>query len=338
MTASANETDFLTCDCTKYANITTSANHYIFYILEILTNCIVINLICVFGIVGNSINILVLCKHGFQETTNIILVALAASDLLFCIILPMTRLKCIVSQFDPGFAVTLNTFVTVYLLMPKYVCYATSLCYVTVIAVERLVAVFFPFKVSRIFNRALVKTIVVSVPNVAIVALIPTFLALTFSWIFYADLDQTLAVVRYTKFYLDHKDFLDYYAWVGLNYFFCVSSIVITSVCCIAIGIKLHQAAVKRETMTLRSSGYDVRVVRMLVTICVVFLVVTIPNVGLFSYFVPNFIFTSTLHKLIDNFCAILYAINSSANFLVYVTMSKKFARTYKSLLCAYKY
>ncbi|BFZ24936.1 hypothetical protein BsWGS_27975 [Bradybaena similaris] len=180
--------------------------------------------------------------------------------------------------------------------------------------------------------------IVISVPNFAIIALIPTFPALTFSWTIHPGYDQTLAVIRYTQFYLDHKEFLDFYAWVGLNNFFCVLSILITSVCCVAIGVKLRQAAVKREAMTSRSTGYDVRVVRMLVTICVVFLVVTIPNVALFSYFVPNFIFTSVLHELVDNFCAILYAVNSSVNFVVYVTMSKRFARTYKTLLCAAKY
>lgn len=302
-------------------------------ILEIFTNCIMINLICIFGIIGNSINIIVLCKHGYRESNNIILVSLSVSDLLFSFILPLTRLKCLVKHFDEGFSITLNTFVTVYLFMPKYTCLATDISYVTLIAVERFIAVFFPFQVGKIFDKKTTRIIAIAIPVFCLIVLTPTFLALTFTWTFHHGLNQTVAVIEYTQFYVVHHKFLDFYAWVGLNIFFSVSAIFIISVCCLSVGLRLSRAAVKRRALTSRSSGYDVRVVRMLVTVCIVFLAVSIPNSVLYSYYVPNFIFVSAMHELIDNICAILYAVNASANFVVYVTMSKKFASTYRTLL-----
>lgn len=303
-----------------------------FHTLEILTNCIIINIIGVFGIAGNIINIIVLTKHGFRETTNIILVALSLSDLLFSIILPVTRLKCITRHFNHGLAMTINTFVTVYLFMPKYVCLASSFTYVTMIAIERFVAVFFPFKVSMIFKTKIMKICVIGVPVFVLVLLTPTLRALRYDWKFSSIFNETVAVVEYTQFYIDNQVFLDFYAWVGLNYFFGILGAVVILLCCVAIGVKLFKASVKRELMTSRSTGYDVKVVKMLVTVCVIFLAVSIPNFVLYAYFVPNFIFASKLHELVDDICAVLYTVNSSANFLVYVTMSAKFARTYRNM------
>lgn len=308
----------------------------IFHVLEILTNCLMINIIGVFGVIGNFINIIVLSKYGFRETTTIILSALSVSDLLMCAVLLMSRLKCVVRHFNDDIAITVNTIVTVFLFFPKYVCLASSIIYVTTIAVERFIAVFLPFTVHKIFKTPITKAYVIVIPVVVIVFLCPTFLTLTYKWEFSSSFNQTIAVVEYTQFYLDHQEFLDFYAWIGLNYFFGIMSTIIILICCISIGFKLFKASVKRELMTSRATGYDVKVVKMLVTVCVVFLAMSVPNLVLYSYFMPSFIFVSPVHDLIDNVCAVLLAINASANFMIYVTMSKKFAVTYKSLFsCA---
>ncbi|CAG5118252.1 unnamed protein product [Candidula unifasciata] len=310
---------------------------YIIYVLEIFTNCVLLNIISLFGIIGNIINIIVLWKHGFRETTNILLISLSAFDLMCSIILPVTRLKYIVSQFDEGLAISFNTFATVYLFMPKYACLATSFTYVTIIAVERFTAVFFPFKVSRIFSSSNTKVIAAVTPMCCLLALSPTFSALTYRWNFDARFNETTAVLEYTQFYRENHDFLDLYVWVGLNNFFGSSSNVIITSCCVSILVKLSRVTAKREALTSRKTGYDVRVVKMLVTVCVVFLAASTPNIVLYSYFAPNYIFVSPVNELVDNICVVFYAVNGSANFLVYVTMSKKFANTYKMLMSCSK-
>ncbi|CAG5129108.1 unnamed protein product [Candidula unifasciata] len=301
-------------------------------VLRILTNCFMVNIICVFGIVGNCINIAVLCQHGFRETTNIILVSLSVSDLLYCLVVPVTKIRCVIMFFSEAMSITAHTFGTVYLFMPKFVCLASSFTYVSIIAVERFFAVFFPFRVTKIFSRQTMKVLVVSVPMFTATSLIPTFFALTYEWVLDPRYNITVAAMRYTEFYVAYQSFIDPYTWVGLSNGFCASSLLVVVSCCIAIGIKLIRAVVKRQEMTGRAATND-KAVKMLVTVCVVYIAIAIPIVTLYSYYQPAFIFTSTLYELVESIAVLLSCINASANFVIYVTMSEKFANTYRRLL-----
>ncbi|CAL1531187.1 unnamed protein product, partial [Lymnaea stagnalis] len=291
-----------------------------------------LNVLGVLGIVGNSINIAVLSQHRFRESTNIILISLSTSDLLFSMFLPVTRLKCLVSYIDPALAVTVDTYVTVYFFMPKFVCLGTSFWYVGLIGIERFFAVIFPFHVAKIFTRRRVTCLTVSIFCFSFAIISPTFFTLRCVWVFDSAFNRTVAIVDYTEFYLANQEFLDFYMWVGLNNLFCTLSFIVVCTCCFAIIVKLMRAAVKRELMTSRSGGYDVKVVKMLVTVCGIFVIVGIPTITMYSYFKPNFIFVSPVHKLMSDIGDILFLANASSNFLVYVTMSSKFAKTYKTL------
>ncbi|XP_059154655.1 FMRFamide receptor-like [Physella acuta] len=301
-------------------------------ILDTFANCVTINIICLFGIVGNCLNITVLYKHGFNKSTNIILLALSISDLHFTILLPVTRLKCIVGHFNANLAETVDTFATVYFFMPKFVCLGSSFYYVALIAVERFVAVFYPFQVSKLFTKKRVLILVVCIFLISVGTISPTFFSFRYVWLFDPVSNQTLAHVTYTEFYVARHEFLDFYMWVGMNNFFCAVSMLIVFVCCLSICLKLVRVSVKRELMTSGAVGFDVKVVKMLVTVCSIYLSVAVPTITMYTYFKPNFIFVSPIHKLMNDVCDILYALNASVNFLVYVSMSQKFANTYRKL------
>ncbi|CAG5120530.1 unnamed protein product [Candidula unifasciata] len=305
---------------------------YILTAIEIFTNCFLINTVCLFGVVGNILNVVVLCKHGFRETTNIILVSLSVSDLMFCIIVPVTKVRMMFSFFSLDLSVSVHTFVTVFLFMPKYVCLASSCCYVSIIAVERFIAVFFPFHASKIFTRHSMRLMCICVPIITACSMFPTFFALKYEWVFDFRWNKTTAFMQYTNFYIAHQAFIDTYVWVGLSNGFCATSITIVTVCCLAIGFKLTKAAIKREQMTRKAVGKE-KVVKMLVTVCLIYISVSIPTLALYSYYQPSFIFISPLYELVDNFGVLLSSINASANFVVYVTMSDKFANTYRKML-----
>ncbi|XP_059154658.1 FMRFamide peptide receptor frpr-18-like [Physella acuta] len=303
------------------------------HILDTFTNCIMINFLGVFGIVGNSINIAVLSRHGFRESTNIVLIALSTSDLLFSTFQPITRLKCIVGYFDSSFAETVHAFVTVYFFLPKFVCLGISFWYVALIAIERFVAVYFPFQVSKIFTRKRMLVLVIFIFCFGFTMISPTFFAFQYHWRWNLVLNISLGAVDYTDFYITNHEFLDFYMWVGLNNLFCTLSFSVVLFCCLAICLKLMRSAVKREKLTTTSSGYDVKVVKMLVTVCTIYIFVAIPTITLYSYYKPSFIFVSPVHRLMNDVSDILFLTNASSNFIVYVSMSKKFADTYKQLL-----
>lgn len=302
------------------------------FIFGIVIMRVALYCISVFGIIGNSINIVVLNRHGFQDSTNIILVSLSVSDLIFCILLPITRLGSVIKYFSEVLATSAHTFVTVCFFMPKYVCLGTSFWYVALIAVERFTAVFFPFQVSQIFTKTTVKFLIAAIFLVSVFTISPSFFALTYAFAFSLRFNQTTTVIVYTQFYQKYHVILDFYVWVGLTNIFCSISALAVLFCCVAIVIRLFQASSRREKMTSKATGYDVKVVKMLVTVCVIYLCVQIPTIAMYSYFRPNFMFQSPIHQLFNDICDVLCVINASANYIVYVTMSAKFARTYKSL------
>jgi hypothetical protein len=139
-------------------------------------------------------------------------------------------------------------------------------------------------------------------------------------------------MVMYTQFYKDNMNFLDFYVWVGLTNIFCSISMVTVLVCCVCIMYKLYLASVKRRRMTSKVIGYDVRVVRMLVTVCVIYICVQAPMIAMYSNSRPGFLVKSSVDQLFCDGCDILCAVNTSANFIVYVTMSRKYAKTYRYL------
>ncbi|CAG5131480.1 unnamed protein product [Candidula unifasciata] len=296
-------------------------------ILAILVERVAMYGISVFGIIGNSINIVVLNRHGFQDSTNIILVSLSVSDLCFCILLPVTRLGSMISHFDEVLATSAHTFVTVFFFMPKFVFLGTSFWYVALIAVERYTAVFFPFHVSIIFTKTLIKCLVTAIFLASVLTISPSFFALNYKFVYNVNYNQTTAVIVYTNFYRKHHSIIDFYVWVGLTNIFCSISAIVVLYCCVAIVYRLSQASSRRLKMTSNTTGYDIKVVKMLVTVCIIYLCVQIPLIVMYSYFRPDFMFRTPVHQLFNDICDILCLVNASANYIVYVTMSAKFAR-----------
>ena len=81
----------------------------------------------------------------------------------------------------------------------------------------------------------------------------------------------------------------------------------------------------------------EAAVTRMLVVVCVVYMVCTLPTVthAFFRYFLPEF---SSIRRLRNTFYAtvslmhLMASINASGNFLIYLSVSTKFKETLKGM------
>ncbi|KAK0047202.1 thyrotropin-releasing hormone receptor [Biomphalaria pfeifferi] len=117
-------------------------------IIDLVILCGLPPLLSVCGLLTNILNILVLSKYGLHETTSFLLFPLSVSYLFFSILQLIQRLQSIVAQFDPLLAMSVESFFRVYIdTFPSYFV-AISNLHTTIIAVERLVAVCFPLKMS----------------------------------------------------------------------------------------------------------------------------------------------------------------------------------------------
>lgn len=312
--------------------------------INIVCNCFGVNCVCIFGIVGNIVNIIVLYRHGFRDSTNILLFSLSVSDLFLVFTLPIGRLHGLVSQFDPMLAISIQSTATVALLTINRSLLFASIDHIGVISIERFVAIFFPFHVSRIFTANRMTKIVASIYVINFTILSPWFGA------FYLGVqrdpasNKTVAYAHLTRFYSNNENILNTYGAVT-NVLSILLNLALVTISCLAIAIKLFINNTKRGRLlgteqSKRSSAHNAKVSKMLLTLCVVFYVTFFPTtvLDMYLYFtVAENLFVDRRYVVMQYISGLVYCINSSINFIIYVTMSKKYYHTYSELITCCK-
>ncbi|GFN84694.1 hypothetical protein PoB_001120000 [Plakobranchus ocellatus] len=97
---------------------------------------------------GNVLNIFILCKQGLKKSSiNIVLVSMAVADLLILLTLPLRKISLLIDLFNKALAATVENYVIGYHFLAFNRTWALiSHSHVAIISVERLMAVYFPFK------------------------------------------------------------------------------------------------------------------------------------------------------------------------------------------------
>ncbi|XP_059145274.1 growth hormone secretagogue receptor type 1-like [Physella acuta] len=310
--------------------------------LDVFLNCFLIHLLSFLGIVGNALNILVLSSRGFKETSDIFLVSLSVSDLMFSVIQPIHGLRCIVSKFDVSLSKTVDTFVTVYVPITD-IWVGLSIGTITAIAVERFFAVLFPFHVSRIFTPFRVKCVVVFLYVYTLGMTSPLSFRFDYEWVF--DPLENRTTVRYinSNFYNDNYNAVNIYGGFFLNNSFTTATLLTILICSVVITIKLTVGHSKQLAMSSSGQGRkkvkDRRAGKMLLTVCLVALIVFLPTaiVDMYKAYAEINLFSQDnlkLNDLLQSINYVLYQFNASINIVIYVTMSRKFAAAYRNFCC----
>ncbi|CAL1536278.1 unnamed protein product, partial [Lymnaea stagnalis] len=291
------------------------------------------------GIIANILNIMVLSRHTFKETTTVLLLSLSVNDLLCSVTQPFRRLQCFFEQFDPLTALTVRSISVVFLFNIPDVFVSISICHTTAIAVERVVAVCFPFQVSRIFTPYRVKWMIAFLYVYSISLMSPIFSLQDFVWIYDARYNATRGGYVLSRFYTDHIDDLNRYASAGLSNLFTTSTLATILICSVIICAKLmvgRQKELVKFSTGSNNQVRDTRVVKMLLTVCVVTFCVSLPTAVINFYILYSntpLLSRGKVYYLLRSVICCLYQFNTSINFIIYVTLSSKFSQTYRKLI-----
>ncbi|XP_059150562.1 somatostatin receptor type 4-like, partial [Physella acuta] len=163
-------------------------------------NCLIIPFVCVIGIVGNSLTIIILVYNGIKDTTNVILTALAVADLLFSITQLWCQLIDIVRRIDIIVFCYVNSFFVSYFFGWNQYAVCMSVQMAAVIAVERMIAVVFPFAASRLLTTFRIKCIVVGVYIFSGLMYVPRSFMFTVVWVFNKTFNKTIPELQYGDF------------------------------------------------------------------------------------------------------------------------------------------
>ncbi|KAK0061174.1 somatostatin receptor type 5 [Biomphalaria pfeifferi] len=268
--------------------------------IESALNCVLINMFALLGLIGTSINLLVLCQYNITtDTSNILLVSLSVADLLFCLTVPI------------------------------------SMSMVGVISTERFLAVFFPFKTSRLMTPFRMKLLSVLVYVVNALMFSPTYFILTHDYVYSEKYQGLVPVIEPTEFFQKNFDAIN--IEIGIVYNIAVSgtSFLVTLVFTPAIAIKLWLVSRERTKLTNRKGISENHVAKLLLTVCAMSIVFYGPFIGFNAAitFLPQYSSLTNVFQVFLNVADFSGTVCAFSNFLIYVTMSRKFRNKYKELV-----
>ncbi|XP_059142278.1 uncharacterized protein LOC131929913 [Physella acuta] len=294
------------------------------------------------GMVGNLLSIVVLAHIGLANSTEILLLSLSFCDLVFCACSFVKPAQVIAETVEPMLGKTFETMWIQYMQSVKVGASFCSNTHVLVIAVERFVAVFFPFYASR-FLTAKTTPILLVVCYMYVFVPVATFCETMFThaWVKDAASNRTYAIVEYTRFYLDNYKTLEVFGRQVFNNVYLTTSVLIVAILSMAINFKLIYS---KDRENLRKSGKSLKrnerkLSKMLLAVCTCYVTLNIPNISmeLFNSCVEVQYRSTQLVMLFEHASDIFYTGNCAVNFVLYMTMSSKFSHSYKQLICLKK-
>ncbi|KAK6982322.1 neuropeptides capa receptor [Biomphalaria glabrata] len=295
--------------------------------------------VCMFGIIGNVLSMVVLVKHGLNKCSNIILVALAFSDVTYLISfnsVPKTLYEAVWNREYVGYSKTSCDVLFVLFSFFTLLDYAFGLMGMTLpilITAERLVVIFLPLKFNRVITP--IRTWL-AVGGVAVY-----WLSIIFYSSFWQRLEfgfdhitnKSIALIKRSAFYYDNP-----YSVLIIENLFTYSAMVAPPIFTVAgslvISVRIQMISSKRKslTSTIRSTNQTTKTLLAVNAVyCFTAVVMSLP------LYIPEYSSYSLTDEKPSNIGRISYqlqniavCLNSSSNFVVYVVFNSKFRDTLK--------
>jgi hypothetical protein len=313
---------------------------WIFYV-------IIYPIISIVGISANGTSVVIISRKGFRKSSNILLVALAISDIMFLIGLNNITRNIIFTSVPQAlhFSQTVNYILYILnltFLMLNYVGTNCSMVIPAPITCDRLLAIFTPLKFTRIVTPIRTLCVILFIVILFTVCFIyDDVVCLGFKQITVQG--SSLGIMYLTKKYYNdvssglYQVFADF-----INNITGAIPIIIVTMGSFVIWVKVTIIITKRKQ--LKSSRTSVktettqapisRTTKTLLCVCILYIVCS----GFL--FVAGYagMMQGSLKLILNSFNDLIISINGIGNFIIYVALNKSFKTTYvRSLDCCRK-
>ncbi|XP_012935007.2 uncharacterized protein LOC101864442 [Aplysia californica] len=292
-------------------------------------------IVSVFGIIANTINIVVFFKQGFNESTTISLFALAVGDLCALLILQWFTL-CInpwFSQLPLSFSpLEIQSLTAGY---PR-ICFVRITGWITAfVAFERCLSVVVPLKVKSIITTRVAALVNILVFFFSFCSMVPVYSTAYYDWKFYPQQNRSLMGIFFTT----NKDAVLGVSLFITDFFGPLTSFTIVIICTCVISLELrkkakwrHHTSSKAIISGQKNFGKENRVVIMVTIISILFIVSATPMTASLTAraLIPELNIIGrykNLSWLSASVSFLMETVNSSVNIFVYYRMSTKWVR-----------
>uniref|UniRef100_A0A2C9KV02 G-protein coupled receptors family 1 profile domain-containing protein n=1 Tax=Biomphalaria glabrata TaxID=6526 RepID=A0A2C9KV02_BIOGL len=301
----------------------------------IFVNHVILDMcVCVFGIVGNCLNITVFLRQGLRTSVNLSLCAMSLSDLIglifqvwhnFCLNPFLVQLDLPVDFLE----VQVLTGGCPNVVMTRITGWITMF-----ITAERCLSVLTPLNVRRIvtFERSVVILLLCYSINLAF--FLPRYAYDYLSFIVYPALNKTKLAIGVR----DGEEVIVFFLNLSHFYLSIIAFVVVVMNTAILV-VSLRRKSKWRKNVVSNKSQQDVLSSRENKTMALVIMVATVliicytPGVvcAFLEIFDPDFSFYAkqeNVYHVTWSFCFLFNSINASINVLVYYRMSSKYRST----------
>lgn len=297
------------------------------YSARVVGYLILVPFICIFGIIGNIVNILILHKGPFSGAAYVYLKGLAFYDMLSLIfILPICAIRCpVCTVAEHSWSVY-----EAYIYIPVGDIFIKASVVTTVVfTIERCLMIcfnnHFRFEVKK------TKSAIITVSLIGVfctVENIPTF------WMYHISINGSIVQTDFAS-----STFFAFYGWLDAVLFQFIPMIVLFIFNIILIIYLRKHRLVRRDLQTptqIAQKKYNLeqtRMVFLLIGIIVLFFLTMVPSsvMQLIGYSIQ---FGSDVFTKFQVTTTVLIALNFSCNFLLYCAINKRFWMTFKRICC----
>lgn len=303
---------------------------------RILTD-VVLPAACICGIIGIIVTVIILSRKHMSTSTNNYLIGLATADLIFLTIMSLRLWGIMVSEYHINTWLIFIAYSEIFLKMFNL----ASVWITVVLAMERFIAICYPYKAMLMCTVRRARWIVLSIYVASFLCQLPQFLKykIVSSTNEFNQISYNLHMTSVSN----NKLYMIIYAWVleGLL------GVIIPFLLILGLNTRLIYEIHKSTKYLQRQIGATCRascaitseqlkITTMLIGMCVVFLVCQAP------YVVYNYLMSvkltmfqgSRFYLVFMSISVLLAALKSAVNFILYCWFSEKFWITFKRIFC----
>ncbi|KAK6975267.1 FMRFamide receptor [Biomphalaria glabrata] len=305
-----------------------------FVVLEVLTAAV-----CLLGMAGNILNIVLFCRQGLTSSVNVSFLALSVADFLNVLITEWVSI-CFNDRFVNLQALTFFPPDVSYLTGGfPHACLSRITAWITVyMTAERCLCIALPFKVRALITVKGTVVIIISISCLTMIPLIPEYCFFFLDWTYFPQLNRTLLglLPRLDRLDLEGISFLVYTVMMFTSF---PAIVVMTTVLIVQLN-KLSRwrggaQASKDQAKALALK--DKMAVRTVVVVACVLIVTFTPTVvfSALSFTIPGFHLKGRYSNIYIIFVSIAFffdATNASVNTFLYYVMNRSFRKTFHAL------
>ena len=304
-------------------------------------------MVCVFGIVSNVLNVIVLTRRHMRSPTNAILTALAIADMLTMSTYPIMAIYLYISS-SPNCETPRHSRGWIYFVLFHNLfivtCHSMAMWLTVALAVFRYVYVCQHKLAGRLCSMYRAKLTVTVVVMATVLSCMPNYLSYRVHDVGmdprYMKRNVSCYWIVRSKFAEDNPTYEQFTRWlygVVIKILPCVIMVLFVTLLVVAMQ-KAKKRRARLLTKSPRFAKHDShtsehhRTTMMLVGVLICFIVTELPQGILAGISAVDELFWTNVYVFLGDLMDILVLINSAVNFILYCIMSQQFRNTFTSL------